>query len=119
MVLRVLPIPTDFIDHLDILGHIGVEVVFDYLLHSVICVEFEEQHKVNVISARRVQYRNILNADDGRHSFVASDTQHTKDLLIKLHTRDYIIKDGQELVFITRVFIDIFHILEDFWEILG
>jgi len=119
VVLRILPIPTDFIHHLDILGHIGVEVVLNDLLHSVICVEFEEQHKVDVVSPSGVQYRNILNADDCRHSLVASNTQHTEDLLIKLHTRDHIIKDGQELVFVASVFIDILHVLEDFGEILG
>jgi hypothetical protein len=91
--------------------------VLDGFLNSVIGVQFEKQHKVNVVSPSRVENCNILNTDDGGHSLVSADAQHTEDFFAELHTCDDVIKDGKEVVFVARVFIDVFHIFQDFRKV--
>ena len=86
VVLGVLPIPAYFVDHLDILRHVGVQVVLDDFLNAVISIEFEEEHEVNVVSTSTIQDSDVLNADDGGHALITTDTQHTKDFLAELDT---------------------------------
>jgi len=118
MVRSCVLIPSYLINHLYILRHVGVQVVLDDLLDTVIGVEFEEHHEVDVVSSGRVQYSNILDADDGGHTFVSADTQHAKDFFTELHTGHHIIEDGKEVVFVRSVLVDIFHVFEDFRKIL-
>ena len=117
MVFGRLPIPPNLVHHLDVLGQVRVEVVLDDLLYSVVGVQLEEQHEVYVVSACTIENGNVLHTEDAAHPLVASNTQHTQDLLVKLDTRHYIIKDRKKLILVVSVFVDILHILQDFGKV--
>ena len=91
----------------------------DTFLDTVISIQLEEEHKVDIVSPGAVENRNILHTNDGRHTLVSADTQHTKDFFGELDPGHNIVEDGKEVVFITCVFIDVFHVFENLGEILG
>jgi hypothetical protein len=93
--------------------------MLNHFLDAVIGIQLEEEHKVDIVSPGAVENRNILHTNDGGHSLVSADTQHTENLFTKLDPGHNIVEDGKEVVFILCMLVDILHVFENLGEILG
>jgi len=93
--------------------------MLDDFFNSVIGIQLKKHHEIYVVPSSTIQNRNILDADDGRHTFVSADTEHTENFFTELDTCDYIIQYGKEVVFVGSMFVDVFHVFENFREIFA